>query len=115
MVSPAPWSWSTPGTWTVDALYEMCKSVATKVSSGDTMSYEPGDGDIWGMVAQAYDGLAFMWGAEQAMITKDEDDLPIMRILDERNVSAWQTISEMLYDKSWCRRGRPVRELGGYV
>lgn len=88
------------GTWTVDALYEMCKSVATKVSSGDTMSYEPGDGDIWGMVAQAYDGLAFMWGAEQAMITKDEDDLPIMRILDERNVSAWQTISEMLYDKS---------------
>ena len=88
------------GTWTIDALYEMCKAVATKVSTGDTMSYDPADGDIWGMVTQAYDGLAFMWGAEQSMITKDEDDLPIMRIENERNVSAWQKISAMLYDKS---------------
>ena len=52
------------------------------------------------MVTQAYDGLAFMWGAEQSMITKDEDDLPIMRIDNERNVSAWQKISAMLYDKA---------------
>lgn len=88
------------GTWTIDALYEMCKAVATKVSTGDTMSYDPADGDVWGMVTQAYDGLAFMWGAEQSMITKDEDDLPIMRIENERNVSAWQKISAMLYDKS---------------
>ena len=29
------------GTWTIDALYEMCKAVATKVSTGDTMSYDP--------------------------------------------------------------------------
>lgn len=36
------------GTWTIDALYEMCKAVATKVSTGDTMSYDPADGDIWG-------------------------------------------------------------------
>ncbi len=88
------------GNWTVEKLYEMCRDSALQVGEGASMSYDPSVGDRWGMVAQAYDGLGFMWGAQQPMVTKDENDLPIIRIGDEQNINAWNDIIEMLLDKT---------------
>lgn len=86
--------------WTIDRMYELAREVAHKVGEGSTMSFDPEVGDVYGMVAQAYDGVSFMWGCDQAMITKDEDDLPILRIDDERNINAWQKVSSIMYDEA---------------
>ena len=64
------------------------------------MSFEPEDGDIWGMVCPAWTGSALMYAAEQTKTEKDASDRPVLRLDDARNVAAWQKIAAMLTDKS---------------
>lgn len=88
------------GDWTVDRFYEMCRASARQSGTGDHMSFDPLVGDRWGMVAMTYDVLDFMWGAGQPMVTKDSNDLPVLRIDEEDNVDAWNHIGEMFLDRS---------------
>lgn len=85
--------------WTIDTVHEMAKKVNLK--HGETMSYEPSVGDIWGMVAQSYDGLMFMAGCRQTMVTKDNDDFPIIRIKEEQNENAWNKVFDLLTDMDY--------------
>lgn len=48
------------------------------------MSFEPEDGDIWGMVCPAWTGSALMYAAEQTMTEKDASDRPVLRLDDAR-------------------------------
>ncbi|MDD4125005.1 MAG: extracellular solute-binding protein [Eubacteriales bacterium] len=83
--------------WTLEKMYTMAKQVTLK--HGDTMSYNPEDGDRWGIVSQAYDGLMFMLGCQQTMVSKNNEDFPELRIMDQANVNAWSAIFDILTDK----------------
>lgn len=85
--------------WTIDKMGEMAKK-AYKDADGDQQMTVTG-GDHWGMVAQTYDGLAFMWGATQPMITKDINDIPVFRVSDNLNVDTWNKVFELLTNREY--------------
>ena len=85
--------------WTIDKMGEMAKA-ATKDGDGDLTMTVTGT-DHWGMIAQTYDGLAFMWGAMQPMITKDANDLPVFRVADTQNVDTWTKVFELLGNQQY--------------
>lgn len=88
------------GKWTIDKMHEMAKEAA--FISGDTMDFTADTDDTWGIIAQTYDGVAYMWGAQQSMITKDEDDIPQFRILEERNTNVFSNLYDMMLDSNVC-------------
>ncbi|MFA7098877.1 MAG: hypothetical protein WC143_02215 [Eubacteriales bacterium] len=91
-----PYALVEDGEWTLDKLHEMAKEVVLK--HGDKMSFEPADEDRWGMVSQTYDGLMFMLGCGQSMVHKDNDDLPVIRIMENANVNAWNKVFNIMTD-----------------
>lgn len=84
--------------WTLDKLNEM--ALAVKRDDGDGIMTVTGN-DVWGMVAQTYDGVAFMWGATQAMVTKDAKDLPVFRMGEHENIDAWSKVYELLANQNY--------------
>lgn len=88
--------------WTMDKMIEMAKDSDVVLMHGSKMSYDPDDGDVFGIVCQAYDGIMFMLGCEQSMIKKDGDDLPVMRITEQRFVDVHAKMFDMYIDDSYC-------------
>ncbi|HPE95903.1 MAG TPA: hypothetical protein PLT66_07555 [Bacillota bacterium] len=82
--------------WTIDYMHT-CIKQATKLV-GDTMDYTEDTDDTWGMVSQTYDGVAFMWGCAQSMVQKDDNDIPSIRLLADRNVEVFGNVLDMLID-----------------
>lgn len=84
------------GNWTLDTMYEMAKKVHKM--NGSTMSYDPAVGDVWGIVAQSYDSYMFMAGAGQPLVD-NSGEKPVFRIMNERNISVFQKLHNILHDK----------------
>lgn len=85
--------------WTLDLMHQSAKQ-ATKLD-GNQMDFTAETDDTWGMVVQSYDGVAFMGGCAQSMVAKDEDDTPLMRILDARNVAVFAEVFDLLLDEAY--------------
>lgn len=83
------------GSWTLDKMYEMAKQV--ELTHGAFKSFEPIDGDKWGIVTQVYDFQMFMQGCEQTMID-NTGDKPVLRVMDEENVNTFNKLTTMFYD-----------------
>ncbi len=86
--------------WTMDKMTEMAKQVTLK--HGDKMSFKPEDGDVWGVVGRAYDGIMFMLGYGCAKVQKNSDDIPELCINDQRNVDCFDKLFTMFKDSSYC-------------
>ncbi len=86
------------GDWTLDKMYEMLQEV--DLTHGTTKSYEPEVGDQWGMVAQSYDFSQFMLGAGQRMVDNSMGDVPMLRILNEENVTTFSKIADWFINDS---------------
>lgn len=86
--------------WTMDKMTEMAKQVTLK--HGDKMSFKPEDGDIWGIVGRAYDGIMFMLGYGCAKVQKNSDDIPELSITNQRNVECFDKLFTMFKDSSYC-------------
>lgn len=84
--------------WTIDRLYEYCKTVTMPV--GDSLTWNPEDHNKWGLVTQSFDTNMFMIGCNQPMATKDANDLPVLRIGEQRNIDIAQKVIAMLSDKN---------------
>ena len=82
--------------WDIDKMHEMAKDAHSLV--GDKMDFVADTDDTWGIILQTYDGVAYMWGAQQSMVSKDDEDVPQFRILDERNTNVFANLFDMMLD-----------------
>ncbi|MDD2268574.1 MAG: extracellular solute-binding protein [Eubacteriales bacterium] len=85
--------------WTMDKMIEMANTVDAD-NDGDGAMTVTGS-DTWGLLAQTYDGVAFMWGGEQAMVHKDANDIPSFRVSDPVNISTWDKVFELLVNQEY--------------
>lgn len=85
------------GTWTLDRLYEMARTVA--VDNGDGVM-DATTGDTWGFVGAAFDTYKFILGCDAPMVEKDENDVPVISVLNTKNVDAFMKAYDMMTDKS---------------
>lgn len=86
--------------WTMDRMTEMAKQAV--LMNGSKMSFKPEDGDVWGIVGRAYDGIMFMLGYGCSKVQKNSDDIPELCITDERNVECFGKLYSMFSDSSYC-------------
>ena len=85
------------GKWTIDALNKMAVQAAEDVNGDTVMDIN----DRFGMTMSAYiGGLYFYYGAGEQMITKDSDDLPVIRVGSERSVDIYDKIVKILADSN---------------
>lgn len=89
--------------WTLDTLNEYCKLVTKP--SGDTFTWKVEDHDKYGLIFQGADTLMFMLGCDQAMIAKDDNDLPTMRFTEERFIDVCQKLVTLLSDTNLTGQG----------
>jgi hypothetical protein len=84
------------GTWTLDKLYSMCKTVTGSVVDDDVMD----ENDRWGILDT---GPSFFYGCGEQLITKDADNYPILALgATERSINVAKKVLEMSNDtKTW--------------
>ncbi len=74
------------GTWTLDALEEYA-TLASQDLNGDG---EHNEFDQWGIQGESFNTMALIQGAGAFPFAKDENDLPVIAIQDERFYSAFE-------------------------
>lgn len=83
------------GKWTVDKLHEMAKAI--NPNGVDLTDWR---NDTYGFLTQTYDAIASMCSYNQRMITKDENDYPILNINNEDTFKKFDKIFNLMTDKS---------------
>ncbi|MBO7215938.1 MAG: extracellular solute-binding protein [Clostridia bacterium] len=83
--------------WTLDALYEMAK-VASHEGDGDGKMTVTG-GDVWGLVQASFESYTLILGSDCPLVSKDEDDIPRLAMMDARNVEAFEKVWEICTDR----------------
>ncbi|HAN21948.1 MAG: hypothetical protein A2Y15_05775 [Clostridiales bacterium GWF2_36_10] len=81
--------------WTIDKLYEMGKDVSVANQGLSNVTWENG---TFGLVTQTYDGIASMVSFNQKMITKDENDYPLLNIENEATYNKFTKIFDIMMD-----------------
>lgn len=71
------------------------------MATGDKLTWVAEDHNKWGMITQSVDCIMFMMGCGQNMIAKDSNDLPYMRITEQRNIDVAQKVVSMLIDENF--------------
>lgn len=82
--------------WTLDVMYEMMKKVA--VENDDGLMTVTGN-DVWGCVSNAFELWSLVLGCDCPQVEKDQNDYPVMAMMNEKNVNAWLKAYEMFTDK----------------
>ena len=95
----SPYKTVKDGNWTIDLLHEYCKQVT--MATGDKLTWVAEDHNKWGMVTQSFDCIMFMMGCGQSMVAKDTNDLPYLRIDEQRNIDVAQKVVSMLIDENF--------------
>lgn len=102
-------------TWTIDKMYEMCKGVAAEMDDGQMTVT---GNDIWGMVSESFDLYSLILGCNCPQVEKDQNDLPVIAMTNERNVNAYLKAFNMISDESvaayterWYRWDAPEASL----
>ena len=84
--------------WTMDKMYEMCKAVAK--DGGDGVMNIAGEEDTWGLIGAAFDCYRLILGGNAPMVSKDENDLPVISVTNAYNVDVFLDVYEIMTDKS---------------
>ncbi len=88
------------GEWTIDAFYEMAKAAAVEDGDGK-MTHTAGD--IWGSVMAAFDTYTLVVGADCPQVVKDENDIPQLAMLNDRNFTAFSKVYDtIISDHEHC-------------
>ena len=85
------------GTWTLDAMWEMCRTVAAPGGDG-TMNMELDD--TYGFVGALFDTYKLIMGMDCPQIEKDSNGSPVIAIGNERNVNAFNQVAAFMSDRS---------------
>lgn len=83
--------------WTLDVMYQMAKAVAV---DGDDGIMDINGNDTWGLVGVAFDSYNLILGCDCPQVEKDEQDLPVLSMLNARNVNAFMKVFEIMSDNS---------------
>ena len=83
--------------WTLDALYEMAR-VASHEGDGDGKMTVTG-GDVWGLVQASFESYTLILGSDCPLVSKDDDDIPRLAMMDSRNVEAFEKVWEICTDR----------------
>ncbi len=83
--------------WTLDALYEMAK-IASHEGDGDGKMTVTG-GDVWGLVQASFESYTLILGSDCPLVSKDEDDIPRLAMMDTRNFDAFAKVWEICTDR----------------
>lgn len=84
--------------WTMDKMYEMCKAVAK--DGGDGVMNIAGEEDTWGLIGAAFDCYRLILGGNAPMVSKNENDLPVISVTNAYNVDVFLDVYEIMTDKS---------------
>lgn len=83
-------------TWTLDSFYETIKGVTGDVDGDSQLTYK----DRWGFIGYRDTLPSMLVSAGGLIATKDENDLPVITILDEKNLAIIDKIYMIMYDNS---------------
>ena len=83
--------------WTLDALYEMAK-LASHEGDGDGAMTVTG-GDVWGLVQASFESYTLILGSDCPLVSKDDEDIPRLAMMDARNVEAFEKVWEICTDR----------------
>ncbi len=84
--------------WTLDTLYEMAKTAAHE-GDGDGKMTVTG-GDVWGLVQASFESYTLILGSDCPLVSKDDDDIPRLAMMDTRNVEAFDKVWDLCTDRS---------------
>ncbi|MBQ3934539.1 MAG: hypothetical protein II715_01870 [Clostridia bacterium] len=84
------------GKWTLDEMYRMMKEVAHENDDGVMDIY---GNDVWGCVSNSFELWSLVLGCDCPQVEKDQNDYPVLAMMNERNVNAWLKAFEMITDK----------------
>lgn len=90
--------------WTLDKMYEMAQVVA--VDRDDGIMNVTGS-DIWGIVGAAFDTYNLIMGCDAPQVVMNEEGLPQLAMMNQRNVTAFDKVHAIMHDKScvaWCEQ-----------
>ena len=91
----SPYELVNSGAWTIDAMYDMMKQVASDVN-GDTVM---DDNDRYGYLSHPKQVLPNFWiAAGEMSVKKDESDVPYLAMGEERFNDVIQKVFEVLWD-----------------
>ena len=91
-----PYALVREGTWTIDKMYEMARSV-TKDLDGDG---KMGKADQFGFLTEIYNVYALWVGGDNMIINKDENGLPVSAMYNERSATTYDKVVEFTFDES---------------
>ncbi|MBQ4042594.1 MAG: hypothetical protein IJD06_01245 [Clostridia bacterium] len=74
--------------WTVDKMTQMGLDVNADTNGDGVMT----DADSWGYLAYPWGGLFLFFGAGESIVSKDENDLPVLSIYNDRAVQVLDQI-----------------------
>lgn len=86
------------GKWTIDKLKEMSKTCSADLDGNG--KYD--DNDRYGLLYQRDTMSSLMSGCGGLIAKKDENDLPIMTLLEPSNVEVLDKLYDFLYDEQIC-------------
>jgi len=89
----APYSMVQDGTWTFDAMMEMCKDVGGDLNGDGNLDEK----DAYGFGCNSYGAPAFAYAAGASFTERDEDGIPHFVELDERFVTFYQKLIETIH------------------
>ncbi len=81
-------------TWTVDMLYNTAKLVKDDLN-GDG-AYD--SNDLWGALGESYCGYTMVYGAGVDFVGKDDDDIPYIMELNEKNLNIITSVLGFMAD-----------------
>ena len=94
-----PYTMVYDGTWTIDAMHELCKGrVNDYDGSGSIDQY-----DEFGLISSYSNINSYITGGACFYAQKDEDDIPYLSINNSRTISILDAVLAMFYDASASR------------
>jgi hypothetical protein len=86
----------TDGTWTIDNMYDTYKGVARDVNGDSKMNEE----DFYGLLGGRDVTTTFFVGSGAKIISKDQNDLPVLSVMSDRNAAVLQRLFDLTSDIS---------------
>ncbi|MBQ7930600.1 MAG: hypothetical protein IJ334_06270, partial [Clostridia bacterium] len=83
------------GNWTFDKLTEYCNGVTSDKNSDQVINED----DIFGLTTNGFAWQPFFAGTDSLIISKDENDIPVLNWDSERNIEVIRGIVEFVNDR----------------
>jgi len=87
-----PYDFIKNGTWTLDVMNKMCALAKDDLNKDGKMTEE----DMFGYVYSPFNNYALYYAGGNTVLSKDENDLPVLTVFTEKAVETVEKIKEMV-------------------